>query len=175
MARTFNGNIWTGIGDTISMQDALRRQQHRESLGGLLDAAKFIEKTNANRKLQKDWQDYFRNRGQSGVDTSAAADAAAAQGVEDSSAVEPNAIDLYGLNLFGIKNDEPVQSIFLDPSEIANGYSVAGGDSDADFMENFDPENASPEDIIRAQEIIGTTADGKWGPKSRLALKNWRD
>lgn len=163
MARTFNGNIWTGIGDAISMQDALRRQQHRESLGGLLDAAKFIEKTNANRKLQKDWQDYFRNRGQSGVDTSAADD------VEDALLFE-DLVNEEG-NVFGIKDDAApeVESSIWDPSMIANGYTP-----DIDFMENFDPENASPEDIMRAQEIIGTTADGKWGPKSRLALKNWR-
>lgn len=168
MARTFNGNIWTGIGDTISMQDALRRQQHRESLGGLLDAAKFIEKTNANRKLREDWQKYFQDR-------QAAADAAAAQGVENSSAVEPNAIDLYGLNLFGIKNDEPVQSIFLEPSmDAADDESVAAGDSDADFMATFDPNTASPEEIKRAQAIIGTTPDGLWGRRSRMAFSKYK-
>ena len=167
MAKTFNGSIWGNLGNTIFREDALRRERNQDSMNNLMDAAKFIEKVNANRKLRDDWQKYFQDR-------QAAADAAAAQGVENSSAVEPNAIDLYGLNLFGIKNDEPVQSIFLDPSEIANGYSVAGGDSDADFMATFDPNTASPEEIKRAQAIIGTTPDGLWGRKSRAAFSKYK-
>lgn len=171
MARTFNGNIWSGIGNAVSRDAAMRRQEKREALGGLLDMAKFLEKANANRNLREGWQKYFEDR-KAAEDTAAADmvdDAAAAQGVEDSSVVEPNAIDLYGLNLFGIKNDEPVQSIFLDPSEIANGYNP-----DIDFMASFDPNTASPEEIVRAQQIIGTNPDGIWGKKSRAALKAWR-
>ena len=164
MAKTFNGSIWGNLGNTIFREDALRRERNQDSMNNLMDAAKFIEKTNANRKLRDDWQKYFQDR-------QAAADAAAAQGVENSSAVEPNAIDLYGLNLFGIKNDEPVQSIFLEPSTADE--SVAGGDSDADFMATFDPNTASPEEIRKAQTIIGTTPSGIWDRESRAAYSKY--
>ena len=168
MAKTFNGSIWGNLGNTIFREDALRRERNQDSMNNLMDAAKFVEKTNANRKLREDWQKYFQDR-------QAAADAAVAQGVENSSAVEPNAIDLYGLNLFGIKNYEPVQSIFLEPSmDAAADESVAAGDSDDDFMATFDPNTASPEEIKRAQAIIGTTPDGLWGRRSRMAFSKYK-
>ena len=61
-----------------------------------------------------------------------------------------------------------------DREVTANGYSVAGGDSDADFMATFDPNTASPEEIKRAQAIIGTTPDGLWGRKSRAAFSKYK-
>lgn len=167
MAKTFNGSIWGNLGNTIFREDALRRERNQDSMNNLMDAAKFIEKTNANRKLREDWQNYFQDR-QAAADIATALDTENALALE-SAGVEPNSIDLFGLNY----NEQP-QSIFLDPSEIANGYSVAGGDTDADFMANFDPNTASPEEIKRAQAIIGTTPDGLWGRKSRMAFSKYK-
>lgn len=153
MAKTFNGNIWGRIGDVALREEMLRRERNEKTLNTLADAAKFFEKTNANRKLKRDWQDYFRNRANS--------DIWAAEDVDN------------GGGIFDVGEvPEREEASIWDPSMIAYGYSV--GNDDAEFMANFDPATASPEEIRRAQEIIGTDPDGVWGPKSRLALKNWR-
>ena len=165
MARTSNGNIWSGIGNAVSRDAAMRRQEKREALGGLLDMAKFLEKANANRNLREGWQKYFEDR-------KAAEDTAAADMVDDALAMEELAGAANNDNLFGIEPeqaaDEMAASIW-DPSMIANGYNP-----DIDFMASFDPNTASPEEIVRAQQIIGTNPDGIWGKKSRAALKAWR-
>ena len=165
MARTFNGNIWSGIGNAVSRDAAMRRQENREALGGLLDMAKFLEKANANRNLREGWQKYFEDR-------KAAEDTAAADMVDNALAMEELAGAANDDNIFGIEPeqaaDEMAASIW-DPSMIANGYNP-----DIDFMSSFDPNTASPEEIVRAQQIIGTNPDGIWGKKSRAALKAWR-
>ena len=167
MARTFNGSIWGNIGDSIAMQNALRRQENRKALGGLLDAAKFIEKTTANSKMRDAWQKYF-------ADKKSAADAA----LEDEAAAETDDIensllleDMYNdSNVFGLEQPEDgIDGSLWDPSMIVNGFTP-----DYDFLNGFDPNTASPEEIRKAQEIIGVKADGIWGPKSRAALKAWR-
>lgn len=38
------------------------------------------------------------------------------------------------------------------------------------FAVNFDPSNASRDDILEMQRRVGTKADGIWGPKSRAAF-----
>ena len=167
MARTFNGSIWGNIGDSIAMQNALRRQENRKALGGLLDAAKFIEKASANRNMRDAWQKYF-------ADKKSAADAA----LEDEAAAETDDIensllleDMYNdSNVFGLEQPEDgIDGSLWDPSMIVNGFTP-----DYDFLNGFDPNTASPEEIRKAQEIIGVKADGIWGPKSRAALKAWR-
>lgn len=167
MARTFNGSIWGNIGDSIAMQNALRRQENRKALGGLLDAAKFIEKVSANRNMRDAWQKYF-------ADKKSAADAA----LEDEAAAETDDIensllleDMYNdSNVFGLEQPEDgIDGSLWDPSMIVNGFTP-----DYDFLNGFDPNTASPEEIRKAQEIIGVKADGIWGPKSRAALKAWR-
>ena len=165
MARTFNGNIWNGIGTAVTRDAAMRRQEKRDALGGLLDMAKFLEKANANRNLREDWQKYFEDR-------KAAGDAADAAMVDNALALEDLADTANTDNIFGIVPEQPADEVaasIWDPSMIANGYNP-----DIDFMATFDPNTASPEDIIRAQQIIGTTPDGIWGRKSREALKAWR-
>lgn len=176
MARTFNGTIWGGIGDKVARDAMLRREENKEALGGLLDMAKFLEKANANRNMREAWQKYFEDR-------KAAEDMAAAQDLEDTLASEalinnaneanrvvvPNKFDLFGV--MDRQNDSMAGSIW-DPSMIADGYTVE--DDVTDFMTNFDPNTASTEDKKRAQAIIGTKADGIWGPKSIAALKAWR-
>ena len=167
MARTFNGSIWGNIGDSIAMQNALRRQENRKALGGLLDAAKFIEKASANRNMRDAWQKYF-------ADKKSAADAA----LEDEAAAETDDIensllleDMYNdSNVFGLEQPEDgIDGSLWDPSMIVNGFTP-----DYDFLNGFDPNTASPEESRKAQEIIGVKADGIWGPKSRAALKAWR-
>lgn len=172
MAKTFNGSIWGNLGNTIFREDALRRERNQDSMNNLMDAAKFIEKTNANRKLREDWQKYFQDR-------QAAADIATALDTENALALESAGAEPPASNIFGIK-EEPAASIW-DPDMIANGYSVAGGDSNAHFMDsddyfmaNFDPNTASPEEIKRAQAIIGTTPDGLWGRRSRMAFSKYK-
>ncbi len=179
MAKTFNGNIWNRIGDTISLQDAMRREQQGKALGGLLDAAKFIEKTNANRNLRKDWQDYFANR--KAAQDAAAEDAAAAEmpvSIDEVSPlmsifiddkIVPNGMDssIWGGNGLG------GEAVGFDPSMIANGYEQTLAPEDYEFIRNFNPETATPEEILMAQRIVGTDDDGKWGKNSRAAYKNF--
>lgn len=172
MARTFNGSIWGNIGDAVARDDMLRREENRQALGGLLDTAKFLEKANANRKLREGWQKYFEDR-------KANADAAAAEEAAAEAAMVDNALELEdmhdamnGDNVFGIPTEQTAADVsgsIWDPSMIVNGFTP-----DYDFLNGFDPNTASPEEIRRAQEIIGVKADGIWGPKSRAALKAWR-
>lgn len=165
MAKTFNGNIWGRIGDVALREEMLRRERNEKTLNTLADAAKFFEKTNANRKLKRDWQDYFRNRANSDIGD--------AEDVDNALLLESLVNDGNGGGIFDVGEvPEREEASIWDPSMIADGYSI--GDDDAEFMANFDPATASPEEIRRAQEIIGTDPDGVWGPKSRLALKNWR-
>lgn len=172
MARTFNGSIWGNIGDGIAMQNALRRQENREALGGLLDAAKFIEKTTANSKMRDAWQKYFADK--KATADAALADEAAAEtdDIENSLLLEDMYDAMNGDNVFGIPTEQTAADVsgsLWDPSMIVNGFTP-----DYDFLNGFDPNTASPEEIRKAQEIIGVKADGIWGPKSRAALKAWR-
>lgn len=172
MARTFNGSIWGNIGDGIAMQNALRRQENREALGGLLDAAKFIEKTTANSKMRDAWQKYFADK-KSAADAALADEAAAeTDDIENSLLLEDMYDAMNGDNVFGIPTEQTAADVsgsLWDPSMIVNGFTP-----DYDFLNGFDPNTASPEEIRKAQEIIGVKADGIWGPKSRAALKAWR-
>lgn len=176
MAKVFNGNIWGGIGDTVFREDMLRREQNEKALGNLLDAAKFIEKTNANRNMKKDWQDYFKGK----KERQALADMAEAENVEDALEFEslPAAASL--LVDEGQVPDEVEGSIWggngLGGESFGyNPSLVATNDDDVAFMQSFNPvDNRNRKDIKRAQAIIGTKADGFWGPKSWNAYFNWR-
>ena len=94
MAKTFNGSIWGNLGNTIFREDALRRERNQDSMNNLMDAAKFIEKVNANRNLRNDWQNYFKNRNANnifGVDSAEGGDQMAASIWDDSMAsFDPN-------------------------------------------------------------------------------------
>ena len=175
MARTFNAGIWGDIGDAVARDDMLRRERDQKALGGLLDAAKFIEKTNANRKLRKDWQDYFANRKAA---QDAAAEDAAAQDMADALGVE-NSLAMEGLpavaSIFGddVQAPDEMESSIWDPSMIANGYEPTLAPEDYEFIRNFNPKNATPEEILMAQRIVGTDDDGIWGKNSRAAYKNF--
>ena len=175
MARTFNAGIWGDIGDAVARDDMLRRERNQKALGGLLDAAKFIEKTNANRKLRKDWQDYFANRKAA---QDAAAEDAAAQDVADSFGVE-DSLTMEGLpavaSIFGddVQAPDEMESSIWDPSMIANGYEPTLTPEDYEFIRNFNPKTATPEEILMAQRIVGTDDDGKWGTNSRAAYKKF--
>lgn len=175
MARTFNAGIWGNIGDAVARDDMLRRERNQKALGGLLDAAKFIEKTNANRKLRKDWQDYFANRKaeqDAAAEDAAAQDMADAFGVEDSLAMEglPAVASIFGDD---VQAPDEMESSIWDPSMIANGYEPTLAPEDYEFIRNFNPETATPEEILMAQRIVGTDDDGIWGPNSRAAYKNF--
>lgn len=182
MAKTFNGNIWNRIGDTISLQDAMRREQQGKALGGLLDAAKFIEKTNANRRLRDDWQKYFDDR-------KAAAEADAAEAEQAEETVEPVTIEEVSpiMSIFLDKQIDPKnidtsiwagnglggESVGYDPSKVAEGYEPTLAPEDYEFIRNFNPKTATPEEILMAQRIVGTDDDGIWGKKSRAAYKKF--
>lgn len=175
MARTFNAGIWGGIGDAVARDDILRRERNQKALGGLLDAAKFIEKTNANRNLRKDWQDYFANRKaaqDAAAEDAAAQDMADAIGVEDSLSMEglPAVASIFGDD---VQAPDEMESSIWDPSMIANGYEPTLSPEDYEFIRNFNPKTATPEEILMAQRIVGTDDDGKWGPNSRAAYKNF--
>lgn len=175
MAKTFNGNIWNRIGDTISLQDAMRREQQGKTLGGLLDAAKFIEKTNANRRLRDDWQKYFDDRKAAAEAAKAAEDENAlndALGVEDSLSYEslPTVASIFGDD---VQAPDEMESSIWDPSMIANGYEPTLTPEDYEFIRNFNPKTATPEEILMAQRIVGTDDDGKWGTNSRAAYKKF--
>ena len=175
MARTFNAGIWGDIGDAVARDDMLRRERNQKALGGLLDAAKFIEKTNANRKLRKDWQDYFANRKaaqDAAAEDAAAQDMADAFGVEDSLTMEglPAVASIFGDD---VQAPDEMESSIWDPSMIANGYEPTLAPEDYEFIRNFNPKTATPEEILMAQRIVGTDDDGKWGPNSRAAYKNF--
>ena len=175
MARTFNAGIWGDIGDAVARDDMLRRERNQKALGGLLDAAKFIEKTNANRKLRKDWQDYFANRKAA---QDAAAEDAAAQDMADAFGVE-NSLAMEGLpavaSIFGddVQAPDEMESSIWDPSMIANGYEPTLAPEDYEFIRNFNPKTATPEEILMAQRIVGTDDDGIWGKNSRAAYKKF--
>lgn len=175
MARTFNAGIWGDIGDAVARDDMLRRERNQKALGGLLDAAKFIEKTNANRKLRKDWQDYFANRKaaqDAAAEDATAQDMADAFGVEDSLTMEglPAVASIFGDD---VQAPDEMESSIWDPSMIANGYEPTFAPEDYEFIRNFNPKTATPEEILMAQRIVGTDDDGKWGPNSRAAYKNF--
>lgn len=181
MARTFNAGIWGNIGDAVARDNMLRRERNREAMGGLLDMAKFIEKANANRKLREDWQDYFAGR-------KAAADAALAEeataetdDIEDALLLE----DMYNdSNVFGLEQpeddidgsiwggplstDDPVNNV------VRLGFDPMTAAADAEFMQAFDPSTATDDEIRRAQGIVGTDVDGKWGKKSRAAFNKYK-
>ena len=180
MARTFNAGIWGGIGDAVARDDILRRERNQKALGGLLDAAKFIEKTNANRNLRKDWQDYFANRKSAqdaAAEDAAAQDMAAAFGVEDpgTRSMFSRVLDPLGLFGYDVQAPDEMESSIWDPSMIANGYEPALAPEDYEFIRNFNPKTATPEEILMAQRIVGTDDDGKWGPNSRAAYKNFME
>lgn len=175
MARTFNAGIWGDIGDAVARDDILRRERNQKALGGLLDAAKFIEKTNANRKLRKDWQDYFANRKaaqDAAAEDAAAQDMADAFGVEDSLTMEglPAVASIFGDD---VQAPDEMESSIWDPSMIANGYEPALAPEDYEFIRNFNPKTATPEEILMAQRIVGTDDDGIWGKNSRAAYKKF--
>ena len=175
MARTFNAGIWGGIGDAVARDDILRRERNQKTLEGLLDAAKFIEKTNANRKLRKDWQDYFANRKaaqDAAAEDAAAQDMADAFGVEDSLTMEglPAVASIFGAD---VQAPDEMESSIWDPSMIANGYEPALAPEDYEFIRNFNPKTATPEEILRAPRLVGTDDDGIWGKNSRAAYKKF--
>ncbi len=175
MARTFNAGVWGDIGDAVARDDMLRRERNQKALGGLLDAAKFIEKTNANRKLRKDWQDYFANRKaaqDAEAEDAAAQDMADAFGVEDSLAMEglPAVASIFGDD---VQAPDEMESSIWDPSMIANGYEPTLAPEDYEFIRNFNPKTATPEEILMAQRIVGTDDDGIWGKNSRAAYRKF--
>lgn len=177
MAKVFNGNIWGGIGDTVFREDMLRREQNEKALGNLLDAAKFIEKTNANRNMKKDWQDYFKGK----KERQALADMAEAENVEDALEFEslPAAASLLvdegqvpdemESSIWGgpLSTDDPVNNV------VRFGFDPMTAAADAKFMQAFDPSTATDDEIRRAQGIVGTGVDGKWGRKSRAAYNKY--
>lgn len=181
MAKVFNGNIWGGIGDTVFREDMLRREQNEKALGNLLDAAKFIEKTNANRKLREDWQKYFDDR-KAAADAALAEEAAAeTDDIEDALLLE----DMYNdSNVFGLEQpeddidgsiwggplstDDPVNNV------VRLGFDPMTAAADAEFMQAFDSSTATDDEIRRAQGIVGTDVDGKWGKKSRAAYNKYK-
>lgn len=178
MARTFNAGIWGNIGDAVARDNMLRRESNREAMGGLLDMAKFIEKANANRKLREDWQKYFDDR-KAAADAALAEEAAAeTDDIEDALLLE----DMYNdSNVFGLEQpeddidgsiwggplstDDPVNNV------VRLGFDPATAAADAEFMQAFDPSTATDDEIRRAQAIVGTDVDGKWGKKS-IAARN---
>ena len=184
MARTFNGSIWGNIGDSVSRDAAIRREENRQALGGLLDAAKFIEKVSANRNMRDAWQKYFADR-------KAAADEASAEVPEEIWGGVPsldgkdavNNVVRFGFdpmngNVFELEqqddNSDGVEGSIWEPysNNILDGFNRAESGA-RKFMEAFDPNTATPEEKRRAQRIIGTTADGSWGPKSIAAYKKY--
>lgn len=179
MARTFNGSIWGNIGDSVARDAAIRREENRQALGGLLDAAKFIEKTNANSKLRDAWQKYFDDR-KAAADAAAAEEAAAeTDDIENALALE----DMYNVenadNIFGVNTGDTLDayegSIWDDPvsNVVRFGFDPASAGADRTFMQAFDPNTASPEEILRAQAIVGTGVDGRWGKKSNKAYNKY--
>ena len=42
--------------------------------------------------------------------------------------------------------------------------------SNYEFIVSLDPDKATPENIKRAQRIVGVEADGKWGGKTKAAI-----
>lgn len=159
MAKTFNGSIWGGVGDTVLRQDLLRRDRNEKTINRLAEAFKFMEKVNANRKLQNDWQDYFDNRGTGNGEP-------VDENMDDSS--------MYG-NIFGIEEVPEEETSIWEPATKIHAEEIVPTEPNADFMDTFDPATANPDEIRMAQEIIGTKPDGIWGPKSMRALREWRD
>lgn len=179
MARTFNGNIWGGIGDKVARDAMIRREENKEALGGLLDMAKFLEKANANRKLREDWQKYFEDRKSNADAALADEDAAEAEMIDNALALE----DMYGAsnaaNVFGIEEDDGreggLEGSLWDPvgNLVRYGFDPASAGADREFMATFDPSTATDEEIRRAQAIVGTKVDGDWRGKSRKAYNKY--
>ena len=83
--------------------------------------------------------------------------------------IVPNGMDssIWGGNGLG------GEAVGLDPSMIANGYEPTLAPEDYEFIRNFNPKTATPEEILMAQRIVGTDDDGIWGKNSRAAYKNF--
>lgn len=186
MARVFNGSIWGNIGNAVARDDMLRRESNREAIGGLLDMAKFLEKANANRNMRDAWQKYFADR-KAAADAALADEAAAARSdaqedldaEEDLQLLEDMNDPMIASDIFGAKTGDTLYNldgtIWRDPfsTVVRFGYDPTSAAEDQEFMEAFDPNTATPEEKRRAQRIIGTTADGSWGPKSIAAYNKY--
>ena len=188
MARTFNGSIWGNIGDAVARDDMLRREENRQALGGLLDTAKFLEKANANRKLREGWQKYFEDKKaaeKAALDAEAAAET---DDIENALALEDMYNEANAGNVFGIEpeEDKMAGSIWEPYSKNMRAGFDRAALGERNFMQTFDPNTATPEDILRAQQILvnnnfdlGKTGnakngvDGRWGTKSINAFNRY--
>ena len=174
MARTFNGSIWGGIGNAISRDAELENERRENALGKLFDAAKFAEKAIANRKLKNDMEEYYRKKNE----RQALGDIADANDVEDFLEFEslPSA---YSLLVDEKDIPEGMEgTIWGVPENTLDNVTRFGFDpvmagEEATFIRNFDPDSADMEEKRRAQRIVGTKADGYWGPKSIKAYNKY--
>lgn len=177
MARTFNGSIWGSIGDSVARDAAIRREENRQALGGLLDAAKFIEKVSANRNMRDAWQKYFDDK-KAKADAALADEAAAeTDDIENALLLEDMLGSANSDNIFGIEEapDMIEETIWDDPvsNVVRFGFDPASAGADYEFMQTFDPNTADEEMKRRAQGIVGAKMDGRWGPKSIAAYNNY--
>lgn len=197
MARTFNGSIWGNIGDSVARDAAIRREENRQALGGLLDAAKFIEKVSANRNMRDAWQKYFDDRKAAADEASAEIPEAIWGGVPSLDGKDAvNNVVRFGFdpmngNIFELEqqdeNTDGVEGSIWEPysKNMRAGFDRAAL-GERNFMNAFDPNTATPEDILRAQQILvnnnfdlGKTGkarngvDGQWGTKSINAFNRY--
>lgn len=183
MARVFNGNMWSGIGNGVNAQRAYRDQQRENALDSLASSAMSIEKMVANNNMRNAIIDFYNGRKKAAQAAANAEAIAAGDMVDDQLAREQAIYDLTGLDL-----DYDVDgSIFAADGTINTGgmfnkfqeMGIPFKSQDQVFAENFDPNaKNSVEDIQRMQRLMGMDENdikvGKWGPKSRAAYNRFK-
>lgn len=182
MARVFNGNMWSGIGNGVNAQRAYRDQQRENALDSLASSALSIEKMVANNNMRNAIMDFYNGRKAAAAEAARLDDIAAGDYVDDVLGNEAGLYELAGIDDGDLLGD----TVFNEDGTIGMGNAfkrmqdrgVPFKSQDQVFAENFNPEGASVADIQRMQRLMGMDENdikvGKWGPKSRAAYRKFK-
>lgn len=153
MAFSFN---WAGLNvPTIDYFDAVKDKEFGANLG---KAARGYE----DRSAAKDYAEKIRTYR---MGQNAAKNTDAARIAE----IKQQIAELKQQNAAIEAQTQPVQ-VQPNPAEEIITHPSSEQLAEEMFAVNFDPSNASMDDILEMQRRVGTTADGVWGPKSRAAF-----
>lgn len=152
MAFSFN---WAGLNvPTVDYFDAVKDKEFGANLG---KAARGYE----DRSAAKDYAEKIRTYR---MGQNAAKNTDAARIAE----IKQQIAELKQQNAAIEAQTQPVQEQY-NPAEEIISHPSSEQLADELFAVNFDPSNASRDDILEMQRRVGTKADGIWGPKSRAA------
>lgn len=153
MAFSFN---WAGLNvPTVDYFDAVKDKEFGANLG---KAARGFE----DRQAAKDYAEKIRTYR---MGQNAAKNTDAARIAE----IKQQIAELKQQNATIESQMQPVQAQ-SNPAEDIITHPSSEQLAEEMYAVNFDPSNASRDDILEMQRRVGTNADGIWGPKSRAAF-----